>query len=47
MNNSRYLMLMDFARLDYLARMGLMTAVPSGHHAPGRSIEELAETLPV
>jgi acyl-CoA thioesterase FadM len=25
MNNSRYLMLMDFARLDYLARMGLMT----------------------
>lgn len=26
MNNSRYLMLMDFARLDYLARMGLMPA---------------------
>ncbi|BBY07978.1 acyl-CoA thioesterase [Mycobacterium noviomagense] len=26
MNNSRYLMLMDFARLDYLARMGLMNA---------------------
>jgi acyl-CoA thioesterase FadM len=24
MNNSRYLMLMDFARLDYLARIGLM-----------------------
>ena len=26
MNNSRYLMLMDFARLDYLARMGMMSA---------------------
>jgi acyl-CoA thioesterase FadM len=26
MNNSRYLMLMDFARLDYLAHMGLVTA---------------------
>lgn len=25
MNNSRYLMLMDFGRLDYLARMGLLT----------------------
>jgi hypothetical protein len=24
MNNSRYLMLMDFGRLDYLARMGLL-----------------------
>jgi acyl-CoA thioesterase FadM len=26
MNNSRHLMLMDFARLDYLARMGMMSA---------------------
>jgi Thioesterase-like superfamily len=26
MNNSRYLMLMDFARIDYLARMGLLGA---------------------
>ncbi len=27
MNNSRYLMLMDFARLDYLARIGLLAVV--------------------
>ena len=26
MNNSRYLMLMDFAQLDYLARIGLTSA---------------------